>query len=316
MQFSLIGFASLVARARCAAFRCAIVLVWVSVSASPAFAQRSAAEQAADSLFAQNRWEAAAAAYQSLTAANPAVGTNWANLGESELQLKHFDRAIAAFARATELKYRPFRSMVDQARAAAAKGDDEKVLELLKGVVDGGAGGALRPYILGSAELSRFSTDARFTALAALMKPCTTAPYRQFDFWIGDWEVQGARGGVAGHNTVTLEQSGCLVVEHWTSSAGGQTGTSFNYYDIRDKKWHQLYIDNSGNAGSFPAMAGTLADGKIVMLTDDVNNTLTRWTWYLMEPGKVKQLEELSTDHGATWRIVWNSVYVKQGRAP
>lgn len=294
--------------------RFTVVLVWAALSASPTLAQRSPAEQTADSLLAQSRWDLAATAYRSLTAANPASGANWAGLGESELQLKRFDPAMAAFAKAVELKYRPYRSMVDQARVSAARGDDAGAFTLLTNVVTA-VGGALRGYILASPELGRFSGDPRFATLAAQMKPCTSAPFRQFDFWIGDWEVQLAGGGVAGHNTVTREQDGCLLVEHWTSRAGGQSGTSFNYYDIRDKKWHQLYIDNSGNAGAFPAMAGVLTDGKIVMLTDDVNNTLTRWTWYPMEAGKVKQMAELSTDHGATWSIVWNSVYVKQGGA-
>ena len=93
----------------------------------------------------------------------------------------------------------------------------------------------------------------------------------------------------------------------------GSTGTSFNYYDVRDKKWHQLYLDNSGNAGNYPAMGGSLLDGKMVRLTDDTNKTLTRWTWYVMEPGKVKQMAELSTDHGKTWKTIWNSAYVMRG---
>ena len=153
---------------------------------------------------------------------------------------------------------------------------------------------------------------APFTELVAQVKPCTSEPYRQFDFWVGDWEVRVAAGGLAGHNVVTLEQDGCLLVEHWTSAAGGQTGTSFNYYDVRDKRWHQLYLDNSGNAGAFPAIAGSLTDGRMVMLSDDVNNTLSRWTWYVMEPGKVKQMAEVSSDHGKTWRVTWNSVYIRK----
>jgi hypothetical protein len=46
-------------------------------------------------------------------------------------------------------------------------------------------------------------------------------------------------------NVVTLEQDGCLLVEHWTASSGGPTVTSSNYYDVQGKKWHRLYLDNS-----------------------------------------------------------------------
>jgi hypothetical protein len=102
-----------------------------------------------------------------------------------------------------------------------------------------------------------------------------------------------------------------LLVEHWTASKGGQTGTSFNYYDVRDKKWHQLYLDNSGNAGAFPAMAGNFADGKMVLIADDKQTLVSRWTWYMVEPGKVRQMAEQSSDGQRTWNVVWDSVYVK-----
>jgi hypothetical protein len=292
---------------------CAAWAVALLVAASdPVPAQRSPAQQAADSQFTLRQWKAAAAAYQSLTTSNPESGLDWANLGESELQLGHADDAITAFTRAEALKFRPYKSMVDQARAWSTKGDEPRVLALLQRVIDGGTGGALRPYVMRSTEFNALRSSARFTALLEKMMPCAGEPYRQFDFWVGEWEVRLANGTLAGHNVVTLEQDGCLIVEHWTAAGGGGTGSSFNYYDVRDRKWHQLYIDNSGNAGAFPAMAGTLTDGKMVMLTDDVNNTLSRWTWYVMEPGKVKQMAETSSDHGKTWQVTWNSVYTKK----
>jgi hypothetical protein len=38
--------------------------------------------------------------------------------------------------------------------------------------------------------------------------PCTAPEYRQFDFWIGDWEVRSAQGRVLGHNRITSILSG------------------------------------------------------------------------------------------------------------
>jgi hypothetical protein len=279
-------------------------------------AQRPASTAVADSLFAAGKWTEAVAAYAPVLSAEPANGPAWTNVGESHLQLRHFDDAIAAFANAERARFRPMVNVINQARVYAETRDDAQVMTFIQRVIDAGAGGALRSYILGSGEFDRLAHDTRWQALVAQMKPCTTAPFRQFDFWIGNWDVYGMRGELAGHNVVTLEQDGCLLVEHWTSSAGGQTGTSFNYYDVRDKKWHQLYIDNSGNAGAFPAMAGVFDSGKMVLYTDDTNNTLSRWTWYLMSPGKVKQMSEVSRDHGKTWQVSWNSVYVTKGGRP
>ena len=142
---------------------------------------------------------------------------------------------------------------------------------------------------------------------------CQSPEYRKFDFWVGDWDVHSPNGGpTVGHNLVTVEQDGCLIIEHWTASTGKETGTSFNYYDVRDKKWHQLYLDNSGNAGAFPAMAGTLVEGQMVLISDESHSPVFRWTWYVLEPGKVRQMAEQSADGQKTWKITWDSVYVKQ----
>ena len=147
--------------------------------------------------------------------------------------------------------------------------------------------------------------------------PCKTDPnYRQFDFWVGNWEVRDPSGSrVLGSNRVTLEQDGCLIIEHWASARGGQTGTSFNYYDIRDSKWHQLYLDNSGNAGAFPAMAGNLKDNRMVLLSDEKKSPVFRWTWYVLSPGRVRQMAERSDDGEKTWRVIWDSVYVEKSAA-
>ena len=140
---------------------------------------------------------------------------------------------------------------------------------------------------------------------------CQSPEYHQFDFWIGDWEVQNPAGKVVGHNLVASELNGCLVVEHWNDSAGKILGSSFNYYDTRDKKWHQLYLSNSGRAGDYPAMAGEFRDNKMTLLTDPHDGPVSRWTWYVVSPGHVRQMsEQIQTDK--SWQITWDSIYVKK----
>ena len=160
-------------------------------------------------------------------------------------------------------------------------------------------------------QTSLFFLILMFTAasLAQSDTPCSKAIYRQFDFWIGKWEVKSPVGKIVGHNEVTTELDGCLLVEHWKGAAGKSLGSSFNYYDIRDQLWHQLYLDNSGDAGAYPAMSGYFHDGKMVLLTDPKVKPLDRWTWYQISPGKVRQMAERSEDGGKTWSIFWDSTY-------
>src|SRR5687767_3123972 len=63
---------------------------------------------------------------------------------------------------------------------------------------------------------------------AAPDSPCQDdARHRQFDFWLGDWNVTGANG-TGGHvNQIRSGLDGCLVSESWTP-AGGIRGRSIN----------------------------------------------------------------------------------------
>ncbi|HVX87683.1 MAG TPA: hypothetical protein VG940_02060, partial [Gemmatimonadales bacterium] len=155
-------------------------------------------------------------------------------------------------------------------------------------------------------------------SLAAQQGPppgCTTPEYRQFDYWVGDWEVTDSAGTIPyGTNTVTLEESGCVVHEHWTGSRGG-TGQSFNYYDPRIRKWQQDWV--ASNAGSSLHLVGTLGDHDTMTLEADVpgpNGTTVhhRAQWIPQPDGRVRQYWRSTTDRGKTWTIVFDGWYRKK----
>jgi hypothetical protein len=146
---------------------------------------------------------------------------------------------------------------------------------------------------------------------ASRSAPCTQAEYREFDFWVGSWDVE-VKGKVVGHNDVTLEQDGCLIVENWRSLISRETGSSFNYYDKQDQKWHQLYIPNNGIARSYPPLAGRLKGGAMVLVNSDDPRKIDRWIWTPLAGGKVRQRAEQSKDGGNTWTTTWDSVYFRR----
>src|SRR6185503_8968589 len=98
----------------------------------------------------------------------------------------------------------------------------------------------------------------------------------------GDWVVL-AGTDTAGTNQVTLEESGCVVHEHWIGSKGG-TGQSFNFYDRADRKWHQLWIDNRGVV---LRLSGDYADGGL------------RFTGETLSPNGTRVLQRLSFTRNA-----------------
>ena len=66
---------------------------------------------------------------------------------------------------------------------------------------------------------------------APTVSPCDSENHRQFDFWIGEWEVS-SNGQPAGTNSIQSILGGCALQENWRGAGpGGLTGTSFNIYD-------------------------------------------------------------------------------------
>jgi len=295
--------------------RLSIIALLIVVSVTM-FAQNAEPDEGAK-FAAQSKWPESEAAYRSAVSRNASDGQAWTGLGEAQLQQHKLADAQDSFDHAIALHYRGLVNRIDRARAFALAGNSAQVYVTFKDIIAAKYGGAARPIILSSPEFAGLTASLEFQELVNhQMKPCLAPEFRQFDFWLGDWKVSDPTGTYAGDNLVTSEQDGCLLVEHWKSSSGAETGTSFNYFDVRDKKWHQLYIDNSGNAGAFPAMAGELKDGKMTLLTAATDAPLSRWTWYSLDSNRVRQMAEQSTDGGKTWSITWDSVYVKKNAGP
>jgi len=142
--------------------------------------------------------------------------------------------------------------------------------------------------------------------------PCASPEHRQFDFWVGDWNVKDtATGAPAGHNLITLEQGSCVLQEHWTDS-GGSTGTSFNIYYAGDKQWHQTWVDSTG---LLLRLDGGLVDGKMVLTGKRVNRAgkvvTDRIVWTPEPNGDVRQVWDYTADDGKTWLPVFDGTYVR-----
>ena len=156
--------------------------------------------------------------------------------------------------------------------------------------------------------------DGRFLAMAQdapAQNPCTADEYRQFDFWLGDWEVQNPQGQVVGENTITSRLNGCMLTEEWESVRGGQ-GFSINYYDNVKGTWTQTYRDSTGNIAQWPDLVGGIQDGKMVLESVPGAEPMARWIWTPVEKDKVRQMAEVSNDGGETWQVVWDSYYVRK----
>src|SRR3954466_12878103 len=92
-------------------------------------------------------------------------------------------------------------------------------------------------------------------------KSCESVEHRQFDFWVGHWDVYVPSGKKAGENRIEVIADGCALLEQW-SGGGGVTGKSLNIYDTSDRRWHQTWVDNSG---TLLMLTGAFVDRSMVM---------------------------------------------------
>lgn len=141
---------------------------------------------------------------------------------------------------------------------------------------------------------------------------CRAAEHRQFDFWLGAWDVT-ANGKPAGTNRIEADLDGCVLVERWTSTRGSR-GMSLNFYDRDTKAWYQTWIDDDGQP---LRLKGGLVDGRMRMESEPAPDgaggpSTQRVTWSVEPDGSVRQWWQASRDGGATWTTVFDGRYVKR----
>ena len=147
--------------------------------------------------------------------------------------------------------------------------------------------------------------------------PCTSDPsYRQFDFWIGEWDVYAKNGKKAGDSRIELILDSCIILENWksTSIINGlsYSGKSFNTYNSTSKQWQQTWVDNMGGTTEF--LEGHYDNNKMIFLTKPFQLTVDtlavrKLTFYNLEPKKVRQHGEISKDNGLTWSTEYDLEY-------
>jgi hypothetical protein len=156
-------------------------------------------------------------------------------------------------------------------------------------------------------------------ALAAAPRPAATAPApcsapecRQFDFWIGDWDVQKADGSPAGTNRVEKILGDCVLQENWKGAKGSE-GRSFNLWDATDRRWHQTWVDDQGTR---LVLEGGFENGRMVLSgespTSNGTRALNRITWTPHGADRVEQHWEVSVDGGKTWSDAFWGLYVRR----
>lgn len=230
-------------------------------------------------------------------------------LCSARVQLEEYREALAACESARAAGASGPQMDLSEAAARAQLDQPERSLELLETAVAGGLPPRLfqRPAFDPIRDLPKFAELEQRSRQRA--NPCLEQPEsRQFDFWIGTWDVHAA-GRIAGRNVISVRHQGCLIFEDYT--AGAFTGQSFNYWDPATSKWRQTWIDNGGNVTHYE---GSPQDGSMVF--EGINQgrnggaTKLRMTFTPNDDGSVRQHIEQWNDDASTWTTSFDGLYV------
>ncbi len=148
-----------------------------------------------------------------------------------------------------------------------------------------------------------------FVSFAQNQTPCQSEGHRQFDFWIGEWEVFNTQADtVVGYNHIKRILNGCVIEENWTGASGFR-GKSFNTYNPADSTWNQIWVDGTGGRYEF---SGKFADNVMALKGETYTNGKRAWftLTFTYHPDKdtVRQVWMITYDN-EKWATLFDGIY-------
>ena len=140
-------------------------------------------------------------------------------------------------------------------------------------------------------------------------EPCSSPEARQFDFWLGEWDLSWGEDG-KGTNTITTRFDGCVIEENFDGAPSADfKGTSYSVYDPQMKKWQQTWVDSQG---SYIHLVGEYKDGKMTLINQPLSSdgsVLFRMVFYNIQNDSLDWDWERSEDGGENWELRWRIHY-------
>jgi hypothetical protein len=152
-------------------------------------------------------------------------------------------------------------------------------------------------------------------AASTTESPCSDSAYRQFDFWIGHWQVSVQDGRKVGENLITPVQGGCALREQY-STPGGYAGESLTAYDARRSIWHQTWVDTQGQV---LLLQGRRVGSDMVLESRSASRSghtaVHRIRWTPLDDGSVRQHWQRRKG-SQPWETVFDGYYRRLDGAP
>lgn len=139
--------------------------------------------------------------------------------------------------------------------------------------------------------------------------------YREFDFWIGEWDVyKQDTDTIVGKSKIEQIVDGKVIKETYHSTTSKYHGTSLNTYNPRTDQWEQFWVDNSGLTLH---ITGNIEDHKMVLqnkISTEKGILSNKVKWQKNKNNTVRQTWSQSTDQEKTWKVVFDGEYRKSSK--
>lgn len=174
-----------------------------------------------------------------------------------------------------------------------------------------GAATLALPSVLALAQRSASAPAAKKAVARPAPTPCMAdSNARRFDFWVGEWDVTPAGDTtVVGHSNVQIVSGGCALLENWTAGNGSQ-GKSLNSYNSGLAHWQQYWVGQNGGVTEY---RDSRWDGKTLVFLAHSRNAKggfeQRLSFTPLDSNTVRQLGEISTDGGRSWKVGYDFHY-------
>jgi hypothetical protein len=308
-----------------------VVLLFFALSLS-SFAQGSKKTtqkftiKEADSLFSIGSWSTAIPVYENVLKSSGDNALAWNRLGYCYHNTGSYDKAVEAYM--TSLQKNPAKPLEATVRSRLARiqslknQKDEAFASLEKAVA---AGYVNLTELKSHNDFQNIRSDVRFDKLLAVVTnnafPCmANQQAREFDFWIGEWDVYpNGSAQLVGDSKIELASGGCMILENWTALGPfPNTGKSMNYVNTITGKWEQLWIGSGGMNINNPQkfVNGVYSDGAMRFDFEQSNpqgqKQIGRFIFFNQGSDQVRQFNEVSSDGGKTWTTSYDFVYKRR----
>lgn len=133
---------------------------------------------------------------------------------------------------------------------------------------------------------------------------------RQFDFWLGSWDLAWEPSGRA-VNQITAILDDRVILERFDGRPSiPLQGVSLSIYDPEIARWRQTWMDNQ--AGFLDFVGGMQGD-RMVLERSTAEGLRQRMVWFDIEPEALRWNWERSDDDGSSWSVVWAIRYRRRG---